>query len=154
MNKTITHIRDLDLIEKELNSAKAGTFAFFADEKICQTAAAYVYMNKNIYIFLNENEEIHFNIKLSSETSFTVLKYEKKKSSRRVDSIPFYSIFSVSLKGTAKNVTDQKLIDEVTGFYMQKYGINPEPQASEIPPAVKIILIDTQEIQAFEEIGG
>jgi hypothetical protein len=154
MHKIITQIRDLDLIEEELNSNHSGVFAFVSKEKICQAAAAYIYRNKNVYIFINESEEIHFNIELNSEASFTILKHEQKKLLPEGGFIPSYSLLSITISGTVKNLTEQKLIDDVTGNYLLKYGKKSEQEKNEILPGVKILLIDTQEIQAFEEIGG
>jgi hypothetical protein len=42
MHKIINQIRDLYLIEEELNSNHSGVFAFVSDEKISQAAATYI----------------------------------------------------------------------------------------------------------------
>ncbi|MGE5860317.1 MAG: hypothetical protein ACM34J_07170 [Ignavibacteria bacterium] len=154
MHKIITQIRDLYLIEEELNSNHSGIFAFVSNEKICQAAATYIYRNKNVYIFINESEEVHFNLKLDSEASFTILKHEQKKLSPKAGFIPSYSLLSITITGTVKNLTEQKLVDDITGSYVLKYGKKSVQEKNEILPGVKILLIDTQEIQAFEEIGG
>jgi hypothetical protein len=154
MKKIITQIRDIDLIEKELKSNSAGIFSFLSKDRICQTAATYVYLNKNVFLFINENEEFHLNIKADSEAAFAILKHDTKKLIPRGEFTPSYSLFSISISGTVRNVSDQKLIDESAAAYFRKYGKEPENRKIQELPAVKIILIDTQEIQAFEEIGG
>jgi hypothetical protein len=154
MNKIIRQIRDLDLIEKELNSNHTGVFAFSSNEKICQFAATYIYLNKNVYVFINETEELHLNIKLNSEGSFTIIKYRNQKQFEKENFKPLYSLFSISITGILKSLTEQKIIDDVSSNYLVKYGKKIEKFKNEISSPVKIILIDTQEIQAFEEIGG
>jgi len=154
MNKIIRQVRDLDLIEKELNSNHAGVFAFISNEQICQFAATYVYLNKNVYVFINETEELHFNIRLNAEGSFTIIKHKHLSRVKKEEFMPIYSLFSISITGILKNLTEQKIIDDVTNSYLLKYGKKTEELKNKISSPVKIILIDTQEIQAFEETGG
>lgn len=153
MNITIKQVRDLDLIEKELNSGQAGIFACIANEKVCQAAATYIYRNKNVYVFLNESEDIYLNIKLDTEARFTISHFHYKRTSQKTENPDVYCLLSVSVSGTANNLTDQKLIEDVTGDYLLKYG-RAGSSENAILPAVKIIFIDSKEIQAFEQTGS
>ena len=153
MHKIINQIRNLDLIEKELNSNATGILALNVDEdKIIQIATAYLYLDKNVYIFFAENDELYAKIKFESNVSFTILKTEKAKKSPKVDFTPSYHIFSISISGLLKKVDEQKTIDDLGKNYLKKYSDKQEGRSSE--KLSKLVLIDSREIQAIEEIGG
>ena len=74
MKKTF-QIRDLELIEKELSENFVGVLAVtLKNEKVVQTATTFVYMDKNIYIFFNNESEIYEDINLDINGSFIILK--------------------------------------------------------------------------------
>ena len=153
MHKIINQIRNLDLIEKELNSNATGILALNVDEdKIIQIATTYLYLDKNVYIFFAENDELYAKIKFESNVSFTILKTEKAKKSPKVDFTPSYHIFSISISGLLKKVDEQKTIDDLGKNYLKKYSDKQEGRSSE--KLSKLVLIDSREIQAIEEIGG
>ena len=73
MNRKINTIRDLVLVEKELGSANAGVISVsLLKEGFAQFATNFVYQNKNIFFYL-ENEELLRSIRLDSLAKFTIL---------------------------------------------------------------------------------
>ena len=73
MQKKIITIRNLELVEKELNSANAGVISLSLQKtKFVQFATNFVYQDKNIFIFI-DNEELLRSIKFDSLSRFTVL---------------------------------------------------------------------------------
>ena len=155
MKRTISQIRDLDQIEKELNSNTTGVLAFSIDEdKIVQVATPYLYLDKNVYIFFREEDELFENIRFQSEVSFTVLKTEKKTKSHKTGSKDGYNIFSITISGLIKKLDDQKTIDDLTQNYLKKYSAGEEESDGKPANLSRVVLIDSREIQAIEEVGG
>ena len=148
MKRTISQIRDLDQIEKELNSNTTGVLAFSIDEdKIVQVATTYLYLDKNVYIFFREEDELFENIRFQSEVSFTVLKTENSSAHR-------YNIFSITISGLIKKLDDQKTIDDLAQNYLKKYS-DGKGESEKTPTSLsRVVLIDSREIQAIEETGG
>jgi len=65
MNKKIKVIRDLSLVEKELSSAQGGVVSItLQKDSFAQFATIFVYQNKNIFFYL-DNEELLRTIKLA-----------------------------------------------------------------------------------------
>jgi nitroimidazol reductase NimA-like FMN-containing flavoprotein (pyridoxamine 5'-phosphate oxidase superfamily) len=155
MKRIVNQIRDLELIEKELNSSITGVLALGVNEdKIAQIATTYLYLDKNIYIFFKEEDELFENIKFQSEVSFSILKTEKVKKSPKVDFTPRYHIFSITILGLIKKLDDQKTIDDIRQNYLKKYSSKEEELTKTPARLSKVVLIDSREIQAIEEIGG
>lgn len=74
MNKKIKVIRDLSLVEKELSASQGGVVAVsLQKENFAQFATNFVYQNKNIFFYL-DNEELLRTIKFDSLAKFTILK--------------------------------------------------------------------------------
>jgi len=79
MQKKITTIRNLELVEKELNSATAGVISVSLQKaKFAQFATNFVYQDKNIFIFIDD-EELLRSIKFDSLSRFTVLKQKTNR---------------------------------------------------------------------------
>ncbi|MEO8398807.1 MAG: hypothetical protein ABI550_03220 [Ignavibacteriaceae bacterium] len=154
MEKRLSQIRDIELIEKELNSANVGIAALcIKDENIIQKATTYIYLDKNIYFFFNIDSELYEKIQFDTSASFTILKNEKaKKNSENFKSI--YHVISISILGLVKKVDEQKLLEELRKSYLKKYSRNSSMTKENSALLGKSIIIDTEEIQAFEEIGG
>lgn len=150
MAKIVNQIRDIEVIEGELKNAIAGLLSFsVSEDKIIQLPATFVYLDKNIYIFFDDDSELYDTIGLNTELSFSVIKTEKGKKSAELNFIPVYKFISVKLVGLAKKIDEAKSIDELNKAFAAKY------YKSEIHfKYSKIIMIDTEEIQANEEIGG
>jgi len=154
MRKFVLQIRDLDLIENELKSNPAGVFALgIENEKVAQIATTFLYLDKNIYIFFNEEDEFYNSIQFDVGVTFTILRYGNANKPKSVDFDPSYNLFSISVKGIVKKVEEAKLIEDLRKNYINKYQKNIEGKI-DYSILSKVILIDTEEIQAVEETGG
>ena len=143
MKKTF-QIRDLELIEKEVSENFLGVLAVtLKNEKVVQTATTFIYMDKNIYIFFDNESEIYEDINLDTNGSFIILKNE----SLNEDTINKYRLMSISISGAVKKVEELKLLDEIKKNYAKKYPEDNENLLS----LNKALIIDTDEILAFDE---
>jgi len=153
MQKIISQIRDIVVIEKELVNNPIGILALnLKDEKITQLAITFLYQDKNVYFFFKDNDEEFEHIKLDCKVSFTIVKNDKIKKAQKADFTPLYNILSVSVSGLIKVVDDPKLVDTLRENYIKKYSKVVEKDES--PKLSKVVFIDTEEIQAYEETGG
>jgi nitroimidazol reductase NimA-like FMN-containing flavoprotein (pyridoxamine 5'-phosphate oxidase superfamily) len=154
MHKNITQIRDLSLIENELNNNVAGVLAFMhGSDKIEQIATPFLYQDKNIYIYFSNEDEYFENIHFHDDVSFTIIKIGKAKKIKELSFDPTYNFFSISVKGSIRNIDDIKLIEDLRLNYLKKYKKIVEGEI-DFSALSKIIIIDSKEIQAFEETGG
>ncbi len=153
MLKEIKQIKELDIIEKELSSLSAGLLAFSAEdgEKIIHHPSTFLYHDKNIYVFIF-NEEILEKIVFGARASFSTIRTDKFRKTKK-DAEPKYDFFSVSVKGAMKNVDDQKTFEEVKKKYLGKYSYDPENEDNTLLME-NLIIIDSEELQAIEEKGG
>jgi general stress protein 26 len=153
MQKTISQIRDIEVIEKELIDNPIGVLAMsLKDEKISQQAITFLYQDKNIYFFFKENDEEFEDIKLESSVCFTIVKNDKVKKSVKEDFISEYNILSITITGLIKVVDDPKLAGSLVENYISKYSKVVDKEGK--PGLTKVVFIDTEEIQAYEEMGG
>jgi general stress protein 26 len=153
MQKTILQIRDIEVIEKELVNNPIGVLALgLKDEKITQQAITFLYQDKNIYFFFKDNDEEFEDIKLESHVSFTIIKNDKIKKTAKTDFNPLYNILSITITGLIKVVDDSKLTGSLLENYVSKYSKEVEKERK--PGLTKVVFIDTEEIQAYEETGG
>lgn len=155
MKKIISSVRDLKIIEKELLKEQGGVIALLLDdEKIHQTATNYVYLDKNIYVFLQVDEDFYEQIKFDHFSSFTVHRSENKFKGHNLFADSTYKLFSVTINGMLREVEDKKLIDQLIELYYKKYssGMNMKDYSKD--KNLKPIMIDTEEIQAFTEEGN
>jgi nitroimidazol reductase NimA-like FMN-containing flavoprotein (pyridoxamine 5'-phosphate oxidase superfamily) len=150
MSKIVNQIRNMEIIEAELKNAVAGLLSFsVSEDKIAQIPSTFIYLDKNIYLFFEEESELYDSLEINSLLSFSVIKSEKGKKSAELNFTPVYRFISVKLVGLTKKIDDLKLIDELNKALAAKYYKN-EPELK----YKNIIMIDTEEIQASEEIGG
>ena len=150
MTKIVNQIRDINIIEGELKNAIAGLLSFtVSEDKIIQIPSTFIYLDKNIYIFFDEDSEIYETLEIDTPLSFSVIKTEKGKKTAELNFTPVYKFVSVKLNGLNKKIDDAKTIDELNRAYSAKYYKNEAGNKY-----IKIIMIDTEEIQAAEEIGG
>ncbi len=144
MKKTF-QIRDLEFIEKELLENFVGVLAVtLKNEKVVQTATAFLYLDKNIYILFNNESEIYEDINLEINGSFIILKNESLNGKNIANR---YRLMSISISGSVKKVEEQKLLDELKKNYSKKY---PDDNES-LMILNKALIIDTDEILALEE---
>ena len=149
MQKKITTIRNLELVEKELNSATAGVISVSLQKtKFVQFATNFVYQDKNIFIFIDD-EDLLRSIKFDSLSRFTVLKQKTTKD--KEESI--YKLSSIQVTGNLREAEEKKVINDITQTYIQKYSgklILPDDKTASMG---KLVFVDSEELLAFEEIG-
>ena len=149
MQKKITTIRNLELVEKELNSANAGVISLSLQKtKFVQFATNFVYQDKNIFIFI-DNEELLRSIKFDSLSRFTVL--NQKTTDEKEESI--YRLFSILVTGNLREAEEKKVINDITQTYIQKYSGKLILPDDKIASMGKLVFVDSEELLAFEEIG-
>ncbi len=145
-------IRNLKIIEKELNSLLSGVVMLPLEVESEQIATIFVYHNKNIYFFINDNE-LYRKILFGSISKFTAIKHSSisKKSKLSTDSI--YTLFYISISGIVKTIKEKKLIDSVYQSFIQKYSGRLIDSDSKSKSFSKLVYIDTEEMTATEETG-
>jgi nitroimidazol reductase NimA-like FMN-containing flavoprotein (pyridoxamine 5'-phosphate oxidase superfamily) len=142
MKKT-TAIRDIKVIEEELTKNGAGVLSFISEpEKIYQAASPFIYLDKNIYLFADAENEILHNIEFNTPVVFTITRTEIKK-------VQGFRTVSVTVFGLTKIVDDRKLKDEIKKIFEEKYNFS----LAKFKSADKIIMINTEEIQAYKVKG-
>jgi nitroimidazol reductase NimA-like FMN-containing flavoprotein (pyridoxamine 5'-phosphate oxidase superfamily) len=151
MNKVVSLVRDIELIESELEKNAAGVLSVTLEaEKITQMTTTYLYLDKNIYIFFNEENELYDVLPFNCPIIYTVVNSERNNNSKK--GVQFsYRVFSVSISGIIKKIDDLKTAEDLRKNYMKKY-FSPTAKFKE-KELRKIIMIDSEEIQAFEEVG-
>lgn len=155
MQKQINQIRDLGVIEKELNSHAAGILAVLNDEdQVIQHPTNYLYIDKNIYLFFNDEDELFNKIKFDHLASFGIIRSGEFNKSSKSSVSAIYQFFSITISGMLRKVDDAKLIEEIKKFYIKKYSEQTPQSEIEFSGTERIVIIDTEEIQAVEEIGG
>lgn len=155
MKKIISNLRDLKLIEKELAKESAGVLAIQLDEdKIFQSATNFVYLDKNVYVFLQVDDDFYQQIKFDHYGSFTIHRFENKFKDRNLFAESTYKLFSVTISGTVREVEDKKLIDQLIEFYHKKYSSGSDLKKYRQEKNLKPVMIDTEEMQAVTEEGN
>ena len=153
MNKKVKVIRDLSLVEKELSIAQGGVVAVtLQKESFAQFATNFVYQNKNIFFYL-DNEELLRTIKFDSIAKFTILK-DKNVSKDLIDSKdPLYRLFSIVVTGIIRETEEQKTIKSVAQSFIEKYSGKLLLSEKQAQTKGKLVVIDSEELLAFDEIG-
>lgn len=155
MKKVISNIRDLKLIEKELSKELNGVLAIqLDDEKIYQAATNFVYLDKNIHVFLQIEEDLYQQIRFNHYGIFTIHRFENKFKAQSLFAESTYKLFSITINGTLREVEDKKLVDQLIELYHKKYSSNIELKEYRKEKNLKPIMIDTEEMQAFTEEGN
>lgn len=155
MKKVITVIRELKQIESELVRENCGVLSvLLEDEKLYQVAGNFVYTDKNIYVFLNIEDDIYQKIKFGNAGSFTIHRFEGKPDSNGLFTESTYNLLSVTINGIFREVEDKKMIDQIIENYRAKYSNNADPKEYSIDKNLKPVLIDTEEMTAFTEEGN
>jgi nitroimidazol reductase NimA-like FMN-containing flavoprotein (pyridoxamine 5'-phosphate oxidase superfamily) len=150
MPRKISYIRDLEIIEKELNNSSGGILAFSVDgEKVLQYTTPFLYLDKNIYFFLDKEDEIYEKVNFNSQASFTILRDRRFRKTKEEN----YYMFSATVIGSIKIVDEKKTIDDIKSKYHSKYSLKKsiEPKSSQLK---ELVMIDSEEIQAVEEEGA
>lgn len=155
MQKQITQIRDLEIIEKELISNTAGVLAVLAEEdQVVQHPTNYLYVDKNIYLFFSNEDELYNSIRFDHVASFSILRALENKKFVKSKFIATYQYLAITISGMLRKVDDLKLIEDLKKNYVAKYANKKSQSEIDFTGFERIVIIDTEEIQAVEEIGG
>jgi hypothetical protein len=144
-------IRNLELIEKELNSISSGVIVFSSKETFEQIAVNFVYHDKNIYVFI-QNKELYKNLIFGLAAKFTAIKNFSRKQSKQ-NTKEAYTLFSISVNGILKNVEEKKLKNNIKQSFIQKYSGKFIESDSKSKSFTRLVVIDSEELIATEEIG-
>ncbi len=154
MHKVVTPIKNLETIEKELIESQVGVAGLLlTNEKMVQLATPFLYQDKNIYVFFNSENELYDKIHFDLDASFTILKAGKAKKAKGMKYEPTYNFLSISIRGKIKSINDQKQLDDLRQGYLKKYKKTLEGNF-DFSALHNVVIIDSEEIQAFDETGG
>lgn len=153
MQIKVRKIRQLDLIEKELDSITSGVIALPLEEDFEQIATNFVYHDKNIYLFI-QNKELYNDLKFGSSAKFTAIKEARfdKKSKSADEGI--YKLFYISVNGVLKNAGEKKLRETIRQTFIQKYSGQLIESEGKSKSFSKLVFIDSEELVATEETGS
>jgi len=153
MKKQITVIRNLEIIERELNSASSGVAALTVKkDSFVQFATNFVYHDKNIFLFLSGTELLR-SIRYDVIARFSVFKNLLKDKSSH-DKNLIYRLFSITVTGELRDVEESRVINDVTQSYIQKYSGKLIHGDKDLDSPGKLVFIDSSELLAFEETGS
>lgn len=151
MKKQITQIRDINEIEKLIQEAATGVLCIHLDnDKLMQTACNFIYLDKNIYTFLDITDENFEHIKYGSAGSFSIFKNDKVNA--KVKEFTYHLTF-ITVNGEIKDIDDIKLIDQVTELYRLKYSSVIKAGDYKLSENLKPIILDSKEIKSVIEEG-
>ncbi len=152
MKKQVTQIRDIAEIEKQLTQAQSGVLCIhLANEKLMQIACNFIYLDKNIYTYLDSTEENFEYVKYGSAGTFSVSSTEKINDKSKEFT---YRLSFITINGEIRDVDDSKLREQITELYRLKYSRSVEPNGYEISENLKPIILDTNEIKSLIEEGN
>jgi len=153
MNKKIKVIRDLSLVEKELSSAQGGVISTtMQKDSFAQFATIFVYQNKNIFFYL-ENEELLRTIKLDSPAKFTILNDKNVTKELIEKKEPLYRLFSIVVTGVVREVEEKKTIRDIDQSFIEKYSGKLLLSEKETQTKGKLLVVDSEELLAYDELG-
>jgi hypothetical protein len=153
MNKKIKVIRDLSLVEKELSSAQGGVISItLQKDSFAQFATIFVYQNKNIFFYL-ENEELLRTIKLDSPAKFTILNDKNVTKELIEKKEPLYRLFSIVVTGIVREVEEKKTIRDIDQSFIEKYSGKLLLSEKENQTKGKLLVVDSEELLAYDELG-
>jgi hypothetical protein len=153
MNRKIKTIRDLSLVERELGSAQAGVISVsLQKESFAQFATNFVYQSKNIFIYV-DNEELLRTIKFDALAKFTILKDKNVTKELIEKQDPLYRLFSIVVTGLIREAEEKKTINEIAQSFIEKYSGKLILSNKDNQTRGKLLVIDSEELLAFDEIG-
>lgn len=145
-------IRDLETIEKELNSISSGVLALPSEENFLQIATNFIYHNKNIYFFVR-NKEVFKDIKFETLAKFTAITESVKGRNSKKSKENIYTLFYISVSGIIKSVKEKKLKSNIKHSFIQKYSGKLIESESKSKSFSRLVFIDSEELIATEETG-
>jgi hypothetical protein len=153
MERKVKTIRDLTLVEKELGSANAGVLSVSLNkERFTQFATSFVYQNKNIFIYL-DNEELMRSIRFDSLAKFTILKDKNVSKDLVEKKDALYRLFSIVVTGLIREAEEQKTIKDIAQSFIEKYSGKLLYSDKDSRPKGKLLIVDSEELLAYDEIG-
>ena len=151
MKKQIKQIRDIREIEKQLMQAQSGVLCIHLDtEKLMQIACNFIYLDKNIYTYLDSTDEEYEHVKYGALGSFSISTNEKIDNKAKNIT---YRLSYTTINGEIKDVDDNKLREQIAELYRLKYSRSIEPNGYEVSENLKPVILDTNEIKSFIEEG-
>ncbi len=154
MKKRVKQLRDINKIETELFNSTFGVCVVCLEEgSFRQFGTTFLYKDKNLYMLVDD-KDFYNSILSESSAVFTLIKKKKNHYLKSINAKTSYNILAISLKGMVKKIEDEKIASELYTFYMDKYSTENFTLESNDEKEKNIIKIDTEEIQAFEEMGG
>ncbi len=149
MKKNVKVIRDINEIEKELNNSLAGVLTLrLKGGGIFQVATNFVYLDKNIFVLLNKEDEKFEQIKFNINGEFIVYKADLEK-----ESDSNYQIKYISVIGEFRKLEDSKQIEQVRESFCRKFSQDTDPSDYQIPSHLVLCILDSKEIQFVIESG-
>lgn len=143
-------ILDIKEIEKELTESLSGVATILLDsDKIYQTPINFIYLDKNIYIYLDKNDEQFENMKFNSPASFSIVRTEKQGGKEIT-----YRLKGITVSGEVRIVEEQKIVEQVKEQYRIKYSSRLKDEGYEVPENLILCIIDSSEIKAISEEGN
>lgn len=151
MKKQTTQIRDIEEIEKQLIQASTGVLCIhLANEKLMQFACNFIYLDKNIYTFLDSTDENYVHVKYGSAGSFSISSSEKLAGKSKEFT---YRLSYITINGEIKDVDDNKLKDQILELYRLKYSPSIKTDEYVLMENLKPVILDTNEIKSLIEEG-
>jgi hypothetical protein len=145
MKRKITHTRDIDEIEEQLRETRTGVLCIYlANEKLMQTVCNFIYLDKNIYFYLDNTEENFENIKYGSAGIFSTYRNEKLTTRNKEFN---YKFSSITINGEIKDIA------HVAELYRSKYSPAINADDYKTTENYKLIILDTIEIKSLIEEG-
>lgn len=151
MKKQITQIRDINEIERLIKQSASGVLCIHLDnDKLLQLACNFIYLDKNIYTFLDNTDENFEHVKYGSAGNFSVFKSEKVNA---IANDFTYKLSYITINGEIKDIDDPKLVDQVKELYRLKYSASENAEEYKIEENLKPIILDSKEIKSVIEEG-
>lgn len=149
MRKNFIINRDINEIEQELNNSFAGVLTLrLKSGRNYQIATNFIYLDKNIFVALNKEDEKYESIKFNHYGNFIVYNANLEK-----DSDYSYQIKYISIVGEFRELDDPKQIEQVKEKFYQKFSKDIKESDYIIPSNLVLCILDSKEIQFIIENG-
>jgi len=154
MRLLINKVRELQIIEKEISGSALGIAAFLdKEEEISQSIVPFIYLDKNIYFFIIDQEVDEENVVIESKISFTIKSDRKADKNKEHETKLKNKYFFVKINGIIRTIDDPKVYESLIKLFQKKYNrseVESDLFNSIDLNKVKILMIDTVEIDAME----
>jgi len=149
MHKKVKAVRDINLIEDALKNAVAGFLIIHSDEEIlARYATTFIYADKNIFIPIENDDDILDKTEQEKNATFTVIRNDEIEKGSELKPKVYYKYLSIKLDGIIKKADEIKLLAEINNAYSEKYFKGNIENGK-----TKFYIIDTKEFQVLEETG-